>query len=131
MPIDQNTRIRLIRAYIDGWKERDREKVLGTLNPDSVVIECNGPVYRGSGRVGEWIDAWFAEGNTIDQWDITSLFVADDAVAVEWRFACTWHGAPSAFDGASIVRCKDSRIAYLREYATTKQLYDWVGTWRP
>jgi hypothetical protein len=127
--VDQHT-TGLIRAYIDGWRERDRAKILGTLDPNCVVIECNGPVYQGSGRVGEWIDAWFGEGNTVDHWEITSLFVGNDGAAVEWRFACTWHGAPSAFEGASIVRFKDSRIVYLREYATTKPLYNWDGTWR-
>ena len=54
----------LLRTYVEGWKECDRAKILGTLDPDCVVVESLGAVYRGSARVGEWIDAWFGEGNT-------------------------------------------------------------------
>lgn len=35
-----------------------------------------------------------------------------------------------AFDGATVARLDQGRIAYLREYATTAPLYDWTGAWR-
>ena len=129
--MDRDVASRLVLDYIDGWRECDRAKILGTLDPDCVVIECYGPVYRGTGRVGEWIDAWFGEGNTVDSWEITSLLAGGTGVAIEWRFACTWHGAASAFEGASVARLRGYRIIYLREYATTVQLYDGEGTWHP
>lgn len=125
--MDQDIAARLIRAYIDGWRERDRTKILDTLDPDCLVIECDGPMYRGVGSVGSWIDAWFGEGNSVDRWEITSLLAGADGVAVEWRFACAWCGAPFAFEGASIARLKGARIVYLREYTTTEQLYDGTG----
>ncbi len=128
--MNKDTAMRLIRSYIEGWRERDRAKILDTLDPDCMIVECYGPVYRGAARVGAWIDAWFGEGNSVDRWDITSLLAGDDGAAVEWRFACTWHGTFSTFDGASIVRFKGERIAYLREYQTTETLYDWAGEWR-
>ena len=67
--------------------------MLGTIDPDCVVVESHGAVYRGTARVAEWIDAWFAEGNTIEAWGITALLVPADTAAMEWRFTCTWHGA--------------------------------------
>jgi len=90
----------------------------------------HGAVYRGSARVGEWIDAWFGEGNTIEVWDITALLVTADTAAMEWRFTCTWHGRPASFEGASVARFSATGIAYLREYQTVAELYDWEGTWR-
>ncbi len=123
--MDRDAATRLIQTYIERWKAANRAQVLSTLAPDCVVVECYGPVYRGIEHVGEWMDAWFGEaGNTVDRWEIVSLLVGDDGAAVEWRFACTWHGQPSAFEGGSIVRFKDGRIGYLREYATTGSLYD-------
>ncbi len=120
----------LFQEYVDGWKARDRARILATLHPDCVIVECYGPVYRGIARAEQWIDAWFGQGNTVDRWDITWLEVGDAWAAAEWQFACTWHGTPASFEGASIVRLKDGRIAYLREYQTTAPLYDWTGTWR-
>jgi hypothetical protein len=121
---------RLLRTYVDGWKEHDPAKILGTLDSDCVVVESRGAVYRGSARVGEWFDAWFGEGNTIEAWDITALLVTADTAAMEWRFTCTWHGRPASFEGASVARFSNAGIAYLREYQTVAELYDWKGTWR-
>ena len=120
----------LLRTYVDEWKERDRAKILGTLAPDCVVVESHGAVYRSSARVGEWIDAWFGEGNTIEAWDITALLATAETAAMEWRFTCTWHGRPASFEGASLARFSAAGIAYLREYQTVGELYDWDGAWR-
>ena len=108
---------RLLRTYVDGWKEHDRAKILGTLAPDCVVVESHGAVYRSSARVGE-------------AWDITALLVTADTAAMEWRFTCTWHGRPASFEGASLARFSAAGIAYLREYQTVGELYDWDGAWR-
>jgi hypothetical protein len=110
--------------------ERDTVKILGTLDPECVVVESHGPVYRGKDRVAKWIDAWFGEGNSIESWDITGLLVTAEAAAIEWRFTCTWHGRPASFEGVSVARFSPAGIAYLREYQTVAELYDWHGAWR-
>jgi len=56
--------------------------------------------------------------------------VTAEAAAMEWRFTCTWHGRPASFEGASVARFSAAGIAYLREYQTVAELYDWDGTWR-
>jgi hypothetical protein len=93
-----------LRTYVHGRMERDAEKILGTLDPECVVVESHGPVYRGTDRVAKWIDAWFGEGNSIESWDITGLLMTAEAAAMEWRFTCTWHGRPASFEGASVAR---------------------------
>jgi hypothetical protein len=37
---------RLLRTYVKGWMERDTVKILGTLDPECVVVESHGPVYH-------------------------------------------------------------------------------------
>ncbi len=119
-----------LHAYVDGWRRHDIPAVLETLTDDCVVIELYGPVYRGTARVEQWMNAWFGAGGIVDAWEITSSASAGDTLVVEWRFECTWKGSLGAFDGSTIARLDRGRIGYLREYATTAGLYDWTGTWR-
>jgi ketosteroid isomerase-like protein len=120
----------LLEKYIDGWLRHDVQAVLDTLTEDCTVIECYGPVYRGKPRVEQWMHAWFGAGGTVDRWEITSAAGAGVTLVAEWHFECTWKGDAGAFDGATVARVVDGRIAYLREYATTAGLYDWTGEWR-
>jgi ketosteroid isomerase-like protein len=128
--VDPETAKRLVDSYVGGWRDGDRERILRTLDEDCVVVESYGPVHRGKARVGQWIEAWFGEGNTVDAWEVTSLFVAGSRAAFEWRFGCTYHGERAAFEGASVVEFSDGRIVRLREYCTTEELYEWEGEWR-
>ena len=115
----------LVHAYIEGWKTGDREKILSTLDPACIVIESYGPTYRGIEMVGRWIASWFAAGNQVNHWDITSLYIMNDACFFEWTFECIYAGNPSTFEGASIAQLQDEKISFLREYAMTSPRYDW------
>ena len=117
----------LIQRYVEGWRKADRDKILDTLAPDCVIVESHGPTYRGRAAIGQWIDTWFEAGGTVDRWEITSLAIAEDAAAFEWSFACTWLEKAYDFEGASIVRFKEGKIAGIREYCTTAPLYEWDG----
>lgn len=129
--VDHDTAERIIESYVGGWRDGDRARILGTLDEGCVVIESYGPVYRGVARVGQWIEAWFGEGNTVDGWEVTSLFVGGSRAAFEWRFECTYHGERAAFEGASVVEFSGGKkIARLREYRTTGDPYEWEGEWR-
>lgn len=118
---------RLIRDYVEGWKEGDSVAILRTLSPDCVVIESHGPTYRGKTQVNRWIQSWLAEGNTVDGWDITWLVVCDEVCACEWVFSYTVRGRQRSFEGASIAHLDGSRIALLREYRMTGARYEWAG----
>lgn len=119
-----------LQAYIDGWRRHDAAAVLGTLTDTCVVVESYGPVYHGRDRVERWMRSWFDAGGTVDAWVVTSFADAGGTLVAEWRFSCTWQGVRSQFEGVSVARVVDGRIAYLREYATTAPLYEWTGTWR-
>jgi ketosteroid isomerase-like protein len=128
--VDSKTAERLVDSYVGGWRDCNRERILRTLDEDCVVVESYGPVYRGKARVGQWIEAWFGEGNTVDAWEVTSLFVSGSRAAFEWRFECTYHGERAAFEGVSVVEFSEGRMVRLREYCTTEELYEWEGKWR-
>jgi ketosteroid isomerase-like protein len=111
-------RVNRLEAYIDGWRRHDIPAALDTLADDCVVIECYGPVYRGTARVAQWMTAWFGAGGTVDGWEITLSATTDAVLVAEWHFECRWKGEPGAFDGSTVARLDQGRIAYLREYAT-------------
>lgn len=128
--MDRSIAERLIDSYVGGWRDGDRDRILQTLDEACVIVESYGPVYKGARRVEQWIEAWFGEGNTVDAWEVTSLFVGDSHAAFEWSFECTYHGERAAFDGASVVEFSGEKIVRLREYCTTEDLYEWKGEWR-
>jgi ketosteroid isomerase-like protein len=117
----------LVHTYVEGWKTGDREKILGTLDPECVIIESYGPTYRGREMVGRWIDSWHAPGNRVERWDVTSLFVSGDVCFFEWVFECTYDGERAGFEGASIAHVRDGKLVTMREYATTAPRYEWQG----
>lgn len=120
----------VLRDYIEAWARHDIPGVLGTLADDCEVIECYGPVYRGRDRVEQWMHAWFEGGGTVVGWTITSEAAAGDTLTAEWTFTCISGGSTETFDGATVARVRDGRLACLREYRTTAALYDWDGAWR-
>lgn len=117
----------IVQAYVDGWREGDRAKILSSLDDECVVMESYGPTYHGIVKVGRWIDGWLGAGNTVDGWDITSFHVAGETCFFEWVFACTYAGISHRFDDASLARVREGRIVLLREYQTTQALYEWQG----
>lgn len=116
--------------YIEAWTSGDPARIAHCVTPDCVIIECYGPVYRGRDRVLQWARAWFEAGGVVHAWDVRDRMVAGDRQVAEWTFTCTWGGRRSTFDGCSVARARDGRIARLREYATSAPLYDWTGEWR-
>ena len=121
---------RLIRQYVEGWREGDAAKILDTVTEDCVIIESHGPTYRGKDQVVRWVDTWFGAGGDVLAWEIRSLEATLEAAYFEWSFACKWLEEKYEFEGASVVRFRDEKIAAIREYATTAPLYDWEGVWR-
>jgi len=117
----------LIVTYVEGWKSGDREQILSTLDPACVIIESYGPIYRGKAMISRWIDSWLAPGNIVNRWDVTSLYITNEACFFEWSFECTYAGDRSSFEGASIAQLNKGKIVFLREYAMTTPRYEWQG----
>jgi len=116
----------LAQMYVDGWRANDAEKIIGPLSEDCVIIESHGPTYRGLADVKEWVESWIKENYKVDKWDIISFWFVDDTAVFEWQFTFSAeNAAPRNIDGVTIMKFKDEKIIYLREYRTTEPLYDW------
>jgi len=79
--------------------------------------------------IGRWIDSWFAPGNIVNRWDITSLSVTDEVCFFEWFFECTYAGNRSGFEGASLARVSQGKISFLRRFCFQSlhhRLVDWT-----
>ncbi len=105
---------RMVRLYVEGWKEGNRAKILGNLDPACVIIEYDGLTYRGIEKIGRWIDR-----------DITSLYVTGEVCFFEWVFECTFAGTRAGFEGASVVRFHSGKIVSLREYGMMDAPHEW------
>jgi ketosteroid isomerase-like protein len=116
--------------YIDAWTTNDPERIVATVTDDVVITESFGPVYYGSQRVREWCEKWNREGSRVLDWTITREFHAGDLLVAEWRFAYRQGGEDRTLLGATIATQRDGKIAELREYAVTGDLYPWEGEWK-
>lgn len=116
--------------YVNAWNSNDTESIVATVTPDAVVIESFGPVYYGQERIREWADKWFGRGSRVLNWTIMNEFAAGNNVVAEWRFDYHMEGEDRSFEGSTIATVRDGKIATLREYAMTADLYTWEGEWK-
>ena len=114
---------KLVQDYVSGWKEGNPEKILSTLSKDCVIIESHGPTYKGKKITSDWISEWIYHGNSVDRWDITSFFGIDNVVFIEWIFECTFEKEKHYLEGISVIKIKENKICYIREYRTTKKRF--------
>lgn len=114
-----NTR-KLIQQYVEGWKENDAWKVLETATNNCVVIESHGSKYKGKKEIKKWLEDWIQNGSKVNIWRITSFYKIKNVAVFEWRFSCTVCGKVHTFDGISIAKIRNNKIAYLREYKMIK-----------
>lgn len=111
-----------IRAYVEGWKEYNTTKILSTLDPECVLIESDGEIFRGAQKIISEVEKRIAGEYgpwKISRWDITTLAVADELCFLEWIFE-----GQRSFEGASLVRYKNDKISYVREYRTAQPLWE-------
>ncbi|WP_176786854.1 nuclear transport factor 2 family protein [Microbacterium sp. cf332] len=116
--------------YIEAWRTNEADRIVATVTDDVVITESFGPVYHGRERVREWCEKWNADGARVLDWTITREFRAGDLLVAEWRFEYHQRGKDQAFLGATIASERDGKIAQLREYAVTDELYTWEGEWK-
>lgn len=125
-----NGRMSALTDYIAAWGTNDTERILATVTNDVVITESFGPVYYGRERVREWCEKWNEEGSRVLDWTVTHEFQAGHLLVAEWRFEYHQGGEYNAFLGASIATERNGKIAELREYAVTDDLYTWEGEWK-
>jgi hypothetical protein len=109
----------LVDAYVAGWRDGDRERILSVLTEDCEVIESHGPIYGGEDAVARWVDRWNADGSRVERWEVTSFSPLPRGAVYEWSFACTVARMRHELDGVSLVEVHGGRIVTMREYRRT------------
>ncbi len=120
--MDRSLAEQLVRVYVEGWKEYNSTKILTTLDPACILIESDGEIFRGAEKIIREVEKRIAGEYgpwQISRWEITTLAVADEVCFLEWIFE-----GRRSFEGASLIRYKESKISYVREYCTTGTLWE-------
>ncbi|MBI2029782.1 nuclear transport factor 2 family protein [Candidatus Gottesmanbacteria bacterium] len=120
MSVTKKTKRKLINNYVDGWKRNNLELIVSTLSQDCIIIESHGPMYKGVNEIKSWVKEWIEAGSYVTKWGITSFYFIKDIAFFEWNFKCLLSGNKHELDGISIVKFKNNKISYIREYRTTK-----------
>ncbi|KKP61558.1 MAG: putative cytosolic protein [Candidatus Levybacteria bacterium GW2011_GWA2_37_36] len=117
---------KIIQTYVDGWKENNINKILKALTNSCVIVESHGPTYHGTDDVKDWVNSWKKDGYKVNRWDIISFLYSKNTTVFEWVFEFSSDKTEKrTIEGITIAKFKDKKIVYLREYRTTKSLYDW------
>lgn len=124
-----NNHSQLITEYVEGWKQNNEQRILGSLSNDCKIIESHGPTYYGKQQVSDWFRVWLKEGGVVKKWDIIDFYQTDkpDTIVFEWYFECFASGKDYKIPGISVVKLKDEKICFIHEYRMTKLAFDWEG----
>jgi SnoaL-like protein len=115
----------LLLRYMDGWKKKSESDILEPISDDCLIIESHGPMYSGKETVKKWIADWFGKGNRIEKWEMKSFYLCGDHFISEWIFAYRNNEIREEFEGITIAKMKDGKIAELREYRSTAFPFSW------
>lgn len=109
---------RLFQNYVNGWKKSDKQLILSTCDVTCEIIECYGPVYKGTNQIESWIDAWISRHHRVKQWDILSNYIdtASLTAVFEWAFKCYSGKKDHHFKGCSVVQYNSTYITCIKEY---------------
>jgi hypothetical protein len=117
----------LFNLYVEGWKEKNINKIITSIDKDCVIVESHGPTYYGRENIHQWVNEWFDVNSIVIKWDIISFHYDSGVGFCEWNFTCIVNEKEYNFLGASIVKYKNDKIAYLHEYRMTGKPYAWEG----
>lgn len=113
MPVPK---LRIVRQYMEGCSQGDREMILATLTPDCVHYFLHRDPVAGAAAIA---DLWLRTRKwTTSRWTVDRAISRGDMAAVEW----TQHGhfpgrrSPSTIRGAEWYQFRDGRISEIRAY---------------
>lgn len=114
----------IIERYCQSWLKSNKNEILSLLSEDCVIIESHGTRYKGKKIIEKWIDDWMKEG-IVTRWDIISLYESGESTTFEWIFECKHKKKIYYIEGISIVKLRNGKIEYIREYKMTKPVKDY------
>ncbi|MDO4314612.1 MAG: nuclear transport factor 2 family protein [Oscillospiraceae bacterium] len=113
-----------IRRWFGMWLRGRDTGIAELFTKDAVYIESWGPEYRGAEKIRLWFAEWNTRGKVLT-WDIRQYFHRDNQTVAEWFFRCRMSdGTEQAFDGLSLVKWENGKIAFLQEFGCSIGRYD-------
>lgn len=119
----------LTQQYIIGWKQNDLRLITSCLTDDCTIIESHGPIYTNIANVKKWFEFWLAAKSVILKWELNSFYFYSKkhTAFCEWDFQCTSNNAQYTLSGASIIKFRDGKISYIKEYRLIRPPFEWEG----
>lgn len=102
----------------------DRKKDLGIDNIFSVDTIYTDHNIIGRDKIKTWFNEWNTRGDVII-WEIEEFFHKENKTIVTWLFKCKMYdGIVEEFNGITLIKYFDDKIAALREYGSNIDNYD-------
>lgn len=113
-----------IQRWFDMWLRGEDSGLEDIFAENAVYIESWGPEYRGAEKIRHWFDEWNTRGKVL-KWDIKQYIHQDGQTVVEWFFCNRMNdGREEAFDGISLIKWENKKIAFLQEFGCNIRRYD-------
>ncbi len=123
----------IVDGYMAAWNAHDADQAATFLAEDAVYFDATvGTPQNGKSAARDNVIKVFVGAVPDLKWEMTSApIVSADGIAFQWKFSGTnsgdWSaetkatGKPLSFEGVSLIRIKDGKIAYQGDY------YDALG----
>lgn len=121
---EMNKRESIIKHWFDKWLCEKCYAIEDIFCDDAVYIESWGPEYKGLNEIKHWFEEWNTRGKVV-KWDIKQFFHKEDQTVVEWYFENSMNdGKVEKFDGISLLKWKNGKICFLKEFGCNIDNYD-------
>ena len=113
-----------VRRWFAMWLAGRAEGLEELFAPDAVYIESWGPQYHGLEKICHWFAEWNTRGR-VEEWQILQFFHQGEESLVRWLFRDRMEdGRTEAFEGLSLIRWREGKIAFLQEFGCSLRRYD-------
>lgn len=116
----------LFQACTNSWIRKDIDTFLSSLDEKVTIIECFGASYYGKNEAKQWFAHWYhSKDNQVIDWRIDQHYFDAHAITsiFEWDFTYRYKGENRFFNGVTVLRAKQNKIVYMREYEAKQDTY--------
>jgi ketosteroid isomerase-like protein len=114
----------MLRAFCDAVEQRDGNAFAALFTEDGVYHDVFYGAFQGHVRIAEMIDDWFYRTATDFRWDMHQPVSDGETLYARYTFSYRSTlpeamGARAMFEGVSIMKLRDGKIAEYHEVANT------------
>ena len=114
----------MLRTFCDAVERRDGKAFAALFTEDGVYHDVFYGAFKGRAKIAEMIDDWFYRTATDFRWDMHTPVSDGETLYARYTFSYRSllpeaNGARVMFEGVSIMKLRDGKIASYREVANT------------